>query len=192
MVTECPLSTAWVLAASFPVAVLVVTTCLTVCACVFNAVSQGGAGAGVMVSEGAVPRGEGSLGNSGSGRVIPSDWSAFPFSFGPGKSLVTFSLSPPSGESIALQVSSRVRALLEGSSHHAVFSLPRAAFSGGVRPSKGGACSLAPSSHHVVDAVMMGVTMVGDFSFDAFTRDELLAECLAGWAVLGSASCRCL
>ncbi len=35
---------------------------------------------------------------------------------------------------------------------------------------------------------MMGVTMVGDSSFPAFTRDELLAERLAGCTVLGLAA----
>ncbi len=33
---------------------------------------------------------------------------------------------------------------------------------------------------------MVGVTMMGDFLSDAFARDELLAERLAGCAVLGS------
>ncbi len=37
-------------------------------------------------------------------------------------------------------------------------------------------------------AVKVGVTMVGDSLFDAFTRDELLAERLASFAVLGSAA----
>ncbi len=36
--------------------------------------------------------------------------------------------------------------------------------------------------------VMVGVTMVGDSSSNAFTRDELLAERLAGCAVLGTAA----
>ncbi len=36
--------------------------------------------------------------------------------------------------------------------------------------------------------IMVGVTMVGDSSSNAFTRDELLAECLAGCAVLGTAA----
>ncbi len=37
-------------------------------------------------------------------------------------------------------------------------------------------CSSAPSGQ----TVMMGVTMVGDLLFDAFTCDGLLAKCLAG------------
>ncbi len=37
-------------------------------------------------------------------------------------------------------------------------------------------CSPAPSGQ----TVMMGVTMVGDLSFNAFTHDGLLAEHLAG------------
>ncbi len=36
--------------------------------------------------------------------------------------------------------------------------------------------------------VMVDVTMIGDSSSDAFTRDELLAERLAGCAVLGTAA----
>ncbi len=36
--------------------------------------------------------------------------------------------------------------------------------------------------------VKVGVTVVGDFLFNDFTRDELLSERLAGCAVLGSAA----
>ncbi len=36
--------------------------------------------------------------------------------------------------------------------------------------------------------IKVGVTMVGDSLSDAFTRDELLAECLASCAVLGAAA----
>ncbi len=56
----------------------------------------------------------------------------------------------------------------------------------------------APSDHTFVtvctpvgpldwcSVVTTGLTMVGDFSFDAFARDELLAGRLAGCAILGS------
>ncbi len=35
---------------------------------------------------------------------------------------------------------------------------------------------------------MMGVIKVDDFSFDPFTRNELLGERLAGCAILGTAA----
>ncbi len=63
-----------------------------------------------------------------------------------------------------------------------------------------GSCSALPNRAIVTAAfslgeglnwrivVMVGVTMVGDFSSDAFAHNELLAECLAGCAVLGMAA----
>ncbi len=76
----------------------------------------------------------------------------------------------------------------------AVFPNREAASSRGARPSKGGTCSLAPcwrgirfvTSHMSRmsldwrDSPDAGVTMVGDFLFDAFAHDELLAKRLAG------------
>ncbi len=64
-----------------------------------------------------------------------------------------------------------------------VFPLPGAASPRGALST----CSLAPPPpSHSLGTVMMGNTMVGVFLSAAFTRDELLAECLAGEVVPAS------
>ncbi len=109
MVTECPLFTAWALAASCPVAVLVVTACLTVCA------PSSWCPGGVLGQELQFPEAPSLMAKDRAGTVgrihgAPLGNLLTPsFSSGPGKSLVICSPGPSTGEVVLFFVKAPFR-----------------------------------------------------------------------------------